>query len=71
MMDTVITIGLLLKVGAIGAGIVLLVLGTLMVFAAGMASSPTREAQQYERRGCAVFLIGLAILIGGAVWIFA
>lgn len=70
MMDTVLTIGLLLKVAGVGAGILLLVLGAIMVFAAGMASSPTETSRRVEHRGCTFLIVGLGILCASIYWAF-
>lgn len=63
-MDQTITVGDVLNVVGVLAGMAILGIGFLVSFAAGMASAPDEGA---GRKGCIAMLVG-ALLLGWALW---
>lgn len=60
-MDTVITLGFMVKVLLIMVALVLLFGGAFVSFAAGMASAPSAEDRKTRSRGCFAAIAGLAL----------
>ena len=60
-MDTVITLGFMVRVLLVMASLVLLFGGAFVSFAAGMASAPSSEDRKTGSRGCFAAIAGLAL----------
>jgi hypothetical protein len=68
-MNHVVTVGGILGTLGIIVGFLVACFGLLMLFAGGMSDAPV-EGEAAGRKGCAVALIGLFIIIAGVRSLF-